>query len=70
MRNFKNEGGYAPTPQQIEQEEELKKINAYMSKIDSQILKSLAKEPFNPSELDKLLKIREQLKKAKFASNS
>ena len=24
MRDFKNEGGYAPTPQQIEQEEELK----------------------------------------------
>lgn len=54
---------YVPSREERDAEEEYKKTKSYLSRIDRLIAKTLAKDDFNPNELDKLLKLRDKIKK-------
>jgi hypothetical protein len=56
---------FIPNPETKAKNAENKVISSYLQRVDSLISKTLADDKFNPDTLNKLLKIRSQLKSFK-----
>ena len=61
---------YIPSRAERDSEEEYKKNKYYLSRVDKLISQTLSKDDWSPTELDKLLKLRDKIKTNRISSST